>query len=90
MSSNNDKEPDYITAKGTKLRFGSYWCRELGYSGPSYFRLVTIQDSAGGLHAVVATSISGWAGLHLEAFDNGGLREVTDEDEIALAALSLV
>jgi hypothetical protein len=87
MSSNKD-DCDYLTPKGIKLRFGSYWAWDKGET-TYYYRLVCIQDSAGGLHAVIDTAERSWVGCTLEAFENKSLREVTDEDEIAFAALSL-
>lgn len=90
MSSNEDKDPVYITEKGKKLHYGSYWAWETEAEPTWYFRLVCIQDSAGGLHAVIETPTSSAVGVHLPMFDSDQIREVTDESEIAMAALQLV
>lgn len=90
MSSNEDKDPVYITEKGKELHYGSYWAWETEAEPTWYFRLVCIQDSAGGLHAVIETPTSSAVGVHLPMFDSNQIRAVTDESEIAIAALQLV
>lgn len=89
--SSNPIDCDFLTSGGTKLRFGSYW-RWHGSDAepPWYFRLEKIQDSAGGLHAVIFTQEGRTVGVHLDMFDSDQITEITDEDELALVLLAML
>ena len=47
-----------------------------------------IQDSAGGLSALIQDSV-GYKGMHLSFFDDDKVQELTDDTEIALAMLAI-
>lgn len=91
MSSNPD-DCDFQTAKGVKLRFGSYWrWHGSDVEPPWYFRLERIQDSAGGLHAVIFTQEGRTVGVNLSMFDAGKhITEITDEADLALVLLAML
>jgi len=78
----------FITTKGTCLNKDTYWIIKKEGQEPWYIRFIQIEDTAGGLSAVVQDE-SGYANMTPCFFDLSYVSELKDPDEIALAMLAI-
>jgi hypothetical protein len=88
MSSRPTRDPYFRTCGGTDLQQETYWSIRNPDHGDYYFRFVELQDSAGGLTALIQDEV-GYKGLYVDFFDHISVEAVTDPQELALAMLAI-